>query len=32
MTEGWRIGYNMPRPHSARGWFTPVEFVEVWLR
>jgi putative transposase len=27
----WRIDYNINRPHSAHGWLTPVEFVEVWL-
>jgi putative transposase len=21
-----------PRPHSAHGWLTPVEFVERWVR
>ena len=30
-TEDWRIDYNNNRPHSARGWLTPVEFVEAWL-
>ncbi len=31
LLEEWRIDYNMHRPHSAHGWLTPVEFVEVWL-
>jgi len=31
LLSDWRIDYNMNRPHSAHGWLTPVEFVEVWL-
>jgi putative transposase len=31
LLEDWRIDYNINRPHSAHGWLTPVEFVEVWL-
>ena len=31
LLEDWRIDYNMNGPHSAHGWLTPVEFVEVWL-
>ena len=27
--EGWRIDYNMNRPHSAHDWLTPVELVEA---
>jgi transposase InsO family protein len=30
-TENWRIDRNKKRPHSAHGWFTPVEFVGAWL-
>ena len=31
LLEDWRIDYNNNRSHSAHGWLTPVEFVEVWL-
>ena len=31
LLEDWRIDYNINRPHSAHGWLTPVEFVEMWL-
>jgi putative transposase len=31
LLEDWRIDYNINRLHSARGWLTPVEFVEAWL-
>ena len=29
LTEGWRIDYNINRPHSAHGWLTPVDFVDA---
>jgi putative transposase len=28
--EDWRIDYNMNRPHSAHGDFTPSEFASAW--
>ena len=28
--EGWRLWYNMERPHSSLGYKTPNEFAEGW--
>jgi transposase InsO family protein len=30
LLEGWRIDYNVGRPQSADGCFTPVELAEAW--
>ena len=27
---GWRVDYNMNRPHSAHGDLTPGEFAQAW--
>ena len=31
LIEGWRIEYNIERPHSALGYKTPAEFAANWL-
>jgi hypothetical protein len=32
LIEGWRIDYNLNRPHTRPGDLTPHEFAQAWMK